>query len=242
MSNLAAIATAYLSALASVSGGGEPPMGEPLTPQVQAVPMPVPPPVLLPPPPPPSLPLPGRPVRPRTSPASWASSEDYPVESMLTGEHGRTGFSLEVDPDGRVASCTIFTSSGFPRLDDLTCALVTRRARFIPAVDEAGRPAFGRYAQHMRWELDRDGSLSAKSLAWKRPQSSVAKKERGTVLFGAVVQTDGSVGDCTIIESSGYPALDAETCRRVLQLTRQTPRRDDEGRLVARRFECAIAW
>lgn len=240
MSNLATIAIAYLTALASVPGGDEPPRAEAPVPQIETVPVPVPVRVL--PPSPPPMPPRGRPVRPRTSPGSWISSDDYPVESMLMGEYGRTGFSVEVDPNGRVASCTIFTPSGFPRLDDLTCALVTRRARFIPAVDQAGQAAFGGYKQHVRWELDWDGSVSAKSLGWKRPQTSIASKERGEVLFAAVVRPDGSVGECRVMESSGFSALDAETCRRISQYTRQTPRLDAEGRLVPRRFECAVSW
>ena len=249
MSNLAAIAIAYVAALASVPDGDEPRPATPPAPHIETVPVPVkviPPPRMSPPPPPPPAPRPLRgpdsPPRPRLSPNAWVTPEDYPLDAMLMEERGRSLFAVQVNPDGRVANCTIVESSGFARLDDLTCRLVTRRARFSPAMTADGAPTVGFYSQAVRWELDNDGSLKAKTLGWSRPKSSIANKERGLVAITAVVQPDGTVSDCRVLTSSGHPTLDTETCRRIEQYRWQTPARDADGKPVPRVFATAISW
>lgn len=249
MSNLAAIAIAYLAALASMPDSEERQPAEKTMPQVETVPVPVkimPPPRMISPPPPPPAPRPLRgpdsPPRPRLSPNAWVTPDDYPLDAMLMEERGRALFAVEVNPHGRVASCTIVQSSGFVRLDELTCRLVTRRARFAPAMTADGEPTIGYYSQAVRWELDWNGSLRAKTLGWTRPKSSIANKERGQVAIEAIVRPDGTVGDCRVLTSSGHPALDAETCRRIERYRGQTPARDADGKLVPRPFATVISW
>lgn len=48
---------------------------------------------------------------------------------------------IVVGPDGRVWGCTARSRS--PQVDALVCRSFHRRARFKPAVDDAGRPAYG---------------------------------------------------------------------------------------------------
>jgi protein TonB len=60
-----------------------------------------------------------------------------------------------VTPDGRVADCTITSSSGSPDLDEATCANVTRRARFNPAMAD-GKPTTGSYSGRIRWVIPKD--------------------------------------------------------------------------------------
>ena len=40
-------------------------------------------------------------------------------------------------------------------LDDATCKLVTRRARFKPATDGEGNPTTGSYSNAVRWQIPR---------------------------------------------------------------------------------------
>ena len=67
------------------------------------------------------------------------SADDYPADAQRKGEEGTVQARLAIDSSGRVSNCTVIRSSGFKSLDDATCSILTRRARFNPARDAAGR-------------------------------------------------------------------------------------------------------
>ncbi len=90
---------------------------------------------------------------PTTSPAGWVTANDYPARDLREGNQGRVSFALTVGSDGKVQSCTVTRSSGFPGLDAATCAAVSRRARFKPATDDSGAQVAGSYANSIRWVI-----------------------------------------------------------------------------------------
>ena len=90
---------------------------------------------------------------PRGNLASWFSDDDYPVEARRRNEQGRVQIRLKIDPLGIVRACAILSSSGSVALDDATCALAKRRARFWPARDADGRPVWGSWTSAIRWRL-----------------------------------------------------------------------------------------
>ena len=49
---------------------------------------------------------------------------------------------LLINPSGGVETCSIVLSSGSPSLDQATCALLHKRARFTPAKDATGRAEY----------------------------------------------------------------------------------------------------
>jgi protein TonB len=110
------------------------------------------PPVIAPPPPPP--PFAGQYARPRPNIVSLFTSDDYPVAAMEAREQGMVLTRIVVAEDGRVSACLIQESSGSKSLDSATCQIIQRRARFIPAKDENGKPIISTYGQRIRWELD----------------------------------------------------------------------------------------
>ncbi|HEY1607086.1 MAG TPA: energy transducer TonB [Allosphingosinicella sp.] len=85
--------------------------------------------------------------------APLISSEDYPPSALRSGAQGSVGFVLDIGPDGRVANCTIESSSGTPALDSTTCRLLTARGLFTPARDRRGRPTTDRIHSRIRWAL-----------------------------------------------------------------------------------------
>jgi len=68
--------------------------------------------------------------QPRTSPDAWLSDADYPSRARREERAGTVGYALEVAADGRVTGCQITKSSGHADLDEATCRLLPRRARF----------------------------------------------------------------------------------------------------------------
>jgi TonB family protein len=87
------------------------------------------------------------------SPAAWFPADAYPPEAKAAGLHGRTAFTLDLDPKGRITSCNITSSSGSPLLDSTTCTLLVTNGRFQPAHNAAGQPIAGTWSSAMVWQL-----------------------------------------------------------------------------------------
>jgi protein TonB len=138
--------------------------------------------------PPPMPQPPGSRVRPRGSPGSWVTSDDYPAGAIRGNMQGTVRFTLDVDSTGRVSACRVGKSSGWPVLDDTTCALLRRRARFLAATDDAGVPIAATYTNRFRWEMGFDRVSPMAS--WARV-TRFAVNKRGEImgcftnLFGA---------------------------------------------------------
>lgn len=90
---------------------------------------------------------------PKSAPGSWVSDRDYPSAAIRAEREGTTRFRLAIGLDGRVTGCEVTGSSGSADLDAATCAKVSARARFIPALGSDGMPAAGSYAGAVRWVL-----------------------------------------------------------------------------------------
>ncbi|MGE3747394.1 MAG: energy transducer TonB [Sphingomonadaceae bacterium] len=94
-----------------------------------------------------------KPPQPRGRPQNWLSTDDYPSSAIREGVEGVTGYRLDIGTDGRVAGCSVTSSSGSRILDDTTCRLLSRRARFTPAQDAAGNPIASSYSGRTRWQI-----------------------------------------------------------------------------------------
>ncbi len=118
-----------------------------------------PPPVLAPPAAPPAPPPPrftAKGAVPKGNPSNWANANDYPSRALREEKEGVTRIRVSVSPDGRVASCDVTGSSGSDELDSATCSLITRRARFTPAMDGEGQPTAGSWTGAIRWQIPKD--------------------------------------------------------------------------------------
>lgn len=158
---------------------------------------------------------------PRGSPANWINTNDYPSRALREEREGRAQFRLTVGPDGRVAECSIVSSSGHPDLDTATCSILTRRARFYPALDAEGTPTSGTYSNHLTWRID--GIV--------REPLPLA----GSVTTNMFVNRFGVIGHCQITRSSGELAVrnpvGPRYCRSVYT---GMPFTDRRGRPVSR--------
>ena len=92
-------------------------------------------------------------------PGRWITPDDYKVDGERL--EGDVGFRVDVTPAGRVARCMITQSSGHPRLDEHTCQLIARRARFEPALDRDGNPTTGNFSNRVIWRLPAPAPSSA---------------------------------------------------------------------------------
>ncbi|WP_100260187.1 energy transducer TonB [Qipengyuania seohaensis] len=136
----------------------------PAPPQFQTqvnIPPPAPPAVRIPPPAPPAPPAPppapskARGASPKGQ-SSWASriQRNYPRRAERDGVEGNVGVSVTVGTDGRVAGCTVTSSSGSSDLDAAACDGMTRYARFDPALNTAGDPITDTYRTTIVYRLN----------------------------------------------------------------------------------------
>lgn len=91
--------------------------------------------------------------QPRGRPQEWLTTDDYPSSAMREGVQGVTGYRLDIGTDGRATGCNVTSSSGSQTLDDTTCRLLLRRARFKPAQDQGGQPIASSYSGRTRWQI-----------------------------------------------------------------------------------------
>lgn len=75
---------------------------------------------------------------------------------MRARVEGVVAVSLTVSAAGSAAGCRVTGSSGSHDLDDATCALLLRRARYAPARDDRGRAVAAVVTRRVRWQIPRD--------------------------------------------------------------------------------------
>jgi len=125
--------------------------------------------VITPPPPAPVIPI-ARPVAPPPPPpapskargatpdglARWSAriQEQYPPRAVRDEIEGRVGVRVTVGSNGRVADCSVSSSSGSSILDEAACSGMRNYARFNPALDAAGNPTNGSYSTTIVYQLN----------------------------------------------------------------------------------------
>lgn len=90
---------------------------------------------------------------PTNRPSGWISTDDYPARPLRDEVEGLAGYRLIVGSNGQVSSCEVTRSAGNNDLDQATCRLIARRARFEAATDENGAKVVGSYSGTVRWEI-----------------------------------------------------------------------------------------
>jgi periplasmic protein TonB len=155
-----------------------PPPDQVQPPPIVAPPPPInvnpnPPPVTVvdtPPPPQPVVRVPAPPAPPAPPPAPskarnaqpegqnrWTQRimDNYPARALRDETEGTVGVRVTINAEGRVAGCSVTSSSGSGVLDDAACADLTRYARFNPALDDAGNPTSGSWSTRIVYRIPR---------------------------------------------------------------------------------------
>jgi TonB family protein len=80
------------------------------------------------------------------------SSDDYPSVALHNDGTGTVQAMLLISEAGRIASCMVTETSGHASLDAQTCIILSRRARFNPAIGPDGKPAKSATTARIRWK------------------------------------------------------------------------------------------
>lgn len=81
---------------------------------------------------------------------SYFTDNDYPT-AALGSPGGNTSVRVNVRIDGRAEKCLVTQTSGRADLDETTCAVILKRARFFPARAKAGEPMEAPFVATIRW-------------------------------------------------------------------------------------------
>ena len=130
--------------------------------------------------------------KPAGNPGDWITGSDWPSDDLLKGANGLVGFQLTVSAEGKPMACTTFQTSNRSELDYLTCALMMKRAQFVPAHDAAGRAVEGTYRNLVRW------SDHAKTSPAPKP---------GHLTIAYDITTSGKVADCQVTVDGSLLAI-----------------------------------
>lgn len=89
----------------------------------------------------------------RGNPARWITVADYPADAVRLRLQGTTAARWRIEPDGRVKDCFIVQRSDHPALDEVVCAALRSRARYLPAQDADGKPVAQIAMRRVFWRL-----------------------------------------------------------------------------------------
>jgi Gram-negative bacterial TonB protein C-terminal len=90
-------------------------------------------------------------VLPITRPDKWLRSNDFPTDALMQGQNGLVRFRLDVDEVGNVAHCRVLYRTNPDSFADLSCKLISARAKFKPALDSQGNPVKSFFISQIRW-------------------------------------------------------------------------------------------
>lgn len=93
------------------------------------------------------------PAQPRGDQGAWVTQDDYPPRALREERTGTSAVAWDISTEGRVENCRVTSSSGSPDLDDAACKNITRRARYKPALDNAGNPIRSQASRRVVWRM-----------------------------------------------------------------------------------------
>ncbi len=85
-------------------------------------------------------------------------------------------------------------------------------------------------------------SANGEFIADHYPPGAYKRGEQGKVAFRLTIEPDGSLGTCDVTESSGFAALDKETCEVLLRYARLKTVRSSDGRAIRATQTGFIVW
>lgn len=81
----------------------------------------------------------------------WLSSNDYPFSANERLQSGRVSVRLDVDETGKVSGCRVLFRTNPDSFADLTCQLLSKRAKFSPALAADGKPVKSYLVRVVKW-------------------------------------------------------------------------------------------
>jgi protein TonB len=179
--------------------------------------------------------------------------DDYPVQALKAGESGYVVIEVTVAPDGRPTNCTVVASSKSQVLDQKSCAVMLKRGRFAPAVDQAGTPSYGIFRKTVPWFVATSPD-AMRALRTQHPAPSEVDVEIAVdrlpvglgspIVVAVTVMVDpaGKVTDCALTDGGNVTARALPACRQVMSTIAFKPAVGSDGAPVASVQQAMVAF
>jgi len=79
--------------------------------------------------------------------------QNYPPRALAAGEQGPVFFVVRLDDKAHPTSCEVTHGSGYPRLDEETCAMIVRHAVFKSVLGANGKPMRSVHEGVVNWRI-----------------------------------------------------------------------------------------
>ena len=169
-----------------------------------------------------------------TNLGNWFSNDDFPAY-LVEEQPGvwLVGIGVTVGADGAVTNCSVESSSGVAKLDDLTCKTIRQRAKFRPAVSATGAPAVGVYRTYVGWDVTRMPATTSHvsnavlNLSVQALPTGIQSPAAIRVMFA--VDEHGRIGSCTPEPTQPFeridnnPALVSVACEQLAKSYKPKP-------------------
>lgn len=97
-----------------------------------------------------------RPLKPASNPHMWFRSNDWPMHAAMQRHNGLVQVRMDVDDTGMLTGCNVLRRTNPDEFADVTCEVLRKRARFVPALDAAGKPVKSFYMYKVHWVASDD--------------------------------------------------------------------------------------
>lgn len=177
--------------------------------------------------------VPATPVEANT----WFTSKAHPKTALEVTQRGQIGYAIDVSPDGKALRCTTKESGD---LDRKICDIIMKSARFTPAMDAQGQPAFGLYegvASFLMPGSKGRPDRSRMAVSVDSLPDGITGPAYARVAY--MVDTAGAIRDCTAMAGERrrfmqtVEALGPQACAALAKDYRPTLARDAAGNAVA---------
>lgn len=172
----------------------------------------------------------------------------YPPESVAAKEQGTSIVEVHITTAGSVDNCSVYQSSGYARLDQAACDYIQAMWRWQPPTLN-GEPTAARTRVLIKWNLpppvprnDPLRPIAATHTIPPYPPESFAAEEQGTSVVEVHITTAGTVDNCSVFQSSGYPRLDQAACDHIQSVWRWQPPTTLDGQPTAVRTRISLTW
>lgn len=171
------------------------------------------------------------------------TSDDVPFHLVERNSRQTVFVALTIAPTGKVLHCFVEHSSGNRKLDDYTCSLLMRRAKYAPPKFIDGTNGYAVDRMPIRWWVG-DGLPPAAEYADLSLATSLPAKLRPTVLVrvNLDVTETGQISNCAPITTKDEPSLVQIACQRLKQTFTLRPALNADGVPVPSAQTAAVAF
>jgi hypothetical protein len=173
----------------------------------------------------------------------WMTSDDVPVYLIQSGSGlWQVKVRIKVAPDGAVQGCEVESSGGIRQLDNLTCGILSNRAKFRPAQWGDGTPAFGIYRTTILWAVSESpwdtSKVSSPDLVIFVKSLPPGVRSPSLVWVMFEVDAEGRTSSCIaeprlpIEHVDNNPALVPIACDQLMKSYKAVPAKDSASKAI----------